>query len=78
MAPAAMASCVERTSVWTGVLRQISPVDEAFDIGDLVAVERREVDEVEPQAIGRDERARLLDVRPSTRRRAACSRCVAV
>ena len=63
IAPAAIASSVERTSVCTGVLRYDLLVDDALDRIDLLARDRREVHEVEPQAIGRDERSRLLDVR---------------
>ena len=63
IAPAAIASSVERTSVWTGVLRHDLLVDDPLDLRDLVARERREVHEVEPQAIRRHERAGLLDVR---------------
>ena len=63
MAPAATASCVGRTSVCTGVLRHDLAGDEAFDLGDLLARERGEVHEVEPQAVRRHQRARLLHVR---------------
>jgi hypothetical protein len=54
---------VERTSVCTGVLRRDLLVDDPFDLRELLLGERGEVDEVEPQAVGRDERARLLHVR---------------
>ena len=63
MAPAAMASSVDRTSVWTARVSHDLFVDDGFDLVDLIAGHRREVDEVEPQPLGRDERARLLDVR---------------
>ena len=62
MAPAAMASAVGRTSVCTGGVRDDLPVDDPLDAVELVARHRLEVDEVEPQPIRRDERARLLDV----------------
>ena len=39
-------------------------VDDPLDLELLLARDRVEVDEVEPQPIGRDERAGLLDVRP--------------
>ena len=39
-------------------------VDEPFDFFDLLARDRREVQEVEAQAIGCDQRSGLLDVRP--------------
>src|SRR5262249_42238860 len=39
-------------------------VDEALDLRDLFLRQRREVREVEAQAVGRDQRAGLFDVRP--------------
>ena len=63
MAPAAIASSVDRTSVCTGVFRTICSLTMRLDLVDLVARHRREVHEVEAQPIGRDQRARLLDVR---------------
>ena len=58
-----MASCVDRTSVVTGVLRTICSLTIRSMRSSSSRRHRLEVDEVEPQPIGRDERARLLDVR---------------
>ena len=63
IAPAAIASCVFFTSVCTGVLLQDLLVDDALDLEQLLARDGAEVDEVEAQPVGRDERAGLLDVR---------------
>ena len=63
IAPAAIASCVALTSVWTGVFLQDLLVDDLLDLEQLLARQCREVDEVEAQPIGRDERSGLLDVR---------------
>ena len=63
IAPAAIASCVERTSVCTGVLRQICSLTIRSISSSSSRVTALEVHEVEPQAVGRHERAGLLDVR---------------
>ena len=63
IAPAAIASSVDAS---TSVVDRRVPddllVDDALDAIELVARDRLEVHEVEAQAVGRDERARLLDV----------------
>ncbi len=63
IAPCAIASSVDLTSVGTGVLRTICSLTMRSIAQELVARDGGDVHEVEPQAIGRHERARLLDVR---------------
>ena len=63
IAPAAIASCVDRTSVCDRRVAADLLVDDPLDAIELVARDRLEVHEVEPQAIGRDERSGLLHVR---------------
>ena len=63
IAPAAIASCGR---LHLGLDRRVLQdllVDDLLDLEQLLARERREVHEVEPQPIRRDERPRLLDVR---------------
>ena len=62
IAPDAIASCVFLTDVFTVSFLRIGFVDDPLDLLSLLRSDSGEVDEVESQPIGRDERARLLDV----------------
>ncbi len=76
---AAIASSVDLTSRVDRRVAKDLLVDDALDVATLVVgVSACDVHEVEAQAVGRDERARLLTCVPSTWRSAAWSRCVAV
>ena len=79
IAPAAIASCVFFTSVWTARIAQDLFVDDALDLEQLLASHGADVHEVEAQPVGRNQRARLLDVLAehlSKRGMEQVSRCV--
>ena len=63
IAPAAIASSVFFTSVVTVVFSRIRALTMRLDLEPLLARDRAEVREVEPQPIRRHERPGLLDVR---------------